>query len=86
MLHPLCEKKRVNFFQIHVTFDLYHTQSLALQFLSNDVFVSVLCQGFESLANGSSTNTLVDMVASHHRFIRKFAMSLLVHGKQLGVA
>jgi hypothetical protein len=54
--------------------------------LLDNVFVSILCQGFELFANGSSPNTLADVTASHYRFNRKDAMSLLAHGKQLGVA
>ena len=38
---------------------------------ANYISVLVLCQGFELFANGSSPNTLVDMVASHHRFNRE---------------
>jgi hypothetical protein len=43
---------------------------------ANDVTVSVsvLYHGFEVFANGSSPNTLVDMVASHHRFNQEDAM------------
>jgi hypothetical protein len=39
-----------------------------------------VCQGLELFTNGSSPNTLIDMVASHHCFNRKDAMSLLAHG------
>jgi hypothetical protein len=35
---------------------------------ANDVSVSVLYHGFKLFANGSSPNTPVDIVASHHRF------------------
>jgi hypothetical protein len=35
---------------------------------ANGVSVLILCQGFEFFTNGSSPNTLVDMVAHRHRF------------------
>jgi pullulanase/glycogen debranching enzyme len=50
---------------------------------ANDVSVLILCQDFELFTNGSSPNTLVDMVACHHRFNLNDAMA---HGKRLGVA
>jgi hypothetical protein len=59
--------KHAKFFLVRVTFDLPHTVASAAAG-ANDVSVSVLCQGSELFTDGSSQNTRIDMVASHHRF------------------
>jgi hypothetical protein len=51
---------------------------------ANDVSVSVLCQGFELFTNCGSQNTLVDIVASHHRFNRKDAIVSIGTWKAIG--
>ncbi len=43
---------------------------------ANDVSVSVLCHAFKLFTNRNSPITIVDMVASHHRFNREDTMSL----------
>jgi hypothetical protein len=48
---------------------------------ANDVSVSLLCQGFKLVANGSSH---IDTVAPHNQFNRKGVIFLLAHGRQLG--
>ena len=84
MLHPLYENLNMWFFSsARDLWTMPHAVASAAAD-DNDVSILILCWGFKLFANGSSPNTLVDMVASHHRFNREYMRVSLGIWKAIG--